>query len=313
MVMKKRDRGAKDPEETPDLDISDVDRQVRRAVLRGILRTSTNVFLLLVLAGFVVQLVGGAVWAIGGRSGRYSDLITTAVTVAHPEYRLWGSGCCGTKLSGLTIGPLDLIRLSPNPVDTNVEIVPHLNWAEHLDWRSVDLPQTALGVAIQGPIPKPAAALARLDRLPDNLRVSAVVFFVRPLSQDELEPALRPSLRGLPTSFLPLLFDVPHAAGGGLVRVGWTRDDSGVGGFRTWAAGLSGRDDDILGGFGLPSSDVLKQIAADGRISGVVLNDASVALLRDLASDPMVRAVQPAEAVFDLGLPYVGNSSPCCR
>jgi len=311
--MKKREREAKDPGETPDPDLPDIDRQIRRAVFRGILRTSGNVFLLLILAGFVVQLVGGAVWAIGGRSGHYSDLITTAVTVAHPEYDLWGGGCCGTKLSGLTIGPLELIRLSPDPVDANVEIAPHLNWAEHLDWRSVDLPQTALGVAIQGPVPKPAAALARLDRLPDNLRVSAVVFFAQPMSQEELEPALRPFLRGVPASFLPLLFDVPHPAGGRLVRIGWARDESGVGGFRTWAAGLSGRDDDILGEFGLPSSDVLKRMAADGRISGVVLNDASVALLRDLASDPMVRAVQPAEAVFDLGLPYVGNSSPCCR
>jgi hypothetical protein len=203
----------------------------------------------------------------------------------------------------MTLGPTYFDEISAQYQPDTVIIEPSQNVFGHLDPATVILPQTALGTLIQAP-PIPAShERAVLAGLPSRTLASAVVLFKQPL----VGAALQDELTRLGVSGGPFLYEVPaqfqsvpESGGlGRILRVGWSDPYQGT--LSGWAHQLTPADDQALHLVGLPGASALQQVSSGG-VVGIVIQSATVPHLSKMLDDPAVLTVEPADAVFDLGL-----------
>ena len=280
------------------------ERATRRAVRRGVVRTALTAVVWAALGWIGVSVVTG-IWQMrGDRSDRFQTIARYGFNVANPGFRpAEVRGCCAPGLRSIELE----LRAEPRTAST---LATPATVPLSLDLRGrledvVDLPTTPVDVAASGAAPKPE--LRRLlDRLPEPLVATAVVeladsakppaFYallarhgvVYPDS-DDVPVYLQPHdpLRSLPEGHY---FDD---------RVSWSTP--ALAGFQHWVKQLRGDDDRLLDGLQLPPTRVLREIAADPRIFGFVLERATPTQLRRLLADPAIKTLSIGDVAFDLG------------
>jgi hypothetical protein len=276
--------------EVPEMSVPD-EAAIRRAVLRGILRSS------LAAASWLLVVVIVAVIAIGGigavRAKGLANIVDNGFAAAHPEY-------------DVDIGPFT--NLGVTTIDLNVRprgALGHPGWTPGritqpiFGGLEVDLgpkPDTPLGDALARKPPSRDTVEAFLNQLPKNVSVSAVVQLAKPLRAEEIPDVVDP---GYERSDAPYkgrsecaFLNDPYSSDR---VVSWSRYVMPQ--FVHWARGLDSSDDDLLNRVGLPSSSALHKLAEVPMVHGYVIERASPREVSVLLADDRVRSLN----VFDIG------------
>jgi len=281
--------------EIPDVFLDE--RAVRRAVLRGVLRTGLAALGWLLTGLLILGIAGTA--AAAHRAERLSVLIPIGAQVAHPEYEFGGNSCCGGWGGpGLTYTFTQTVRLRGAQVsqdETQVAFKKGLWGTDYpeLDPRGQSPIRTALA---RGRIDK-AASRQFLATLPTPTVASAIVEFTAPVDRAAFEAfALKPSV---PYAIGAAVFVTdPYPADQGQV-LSWPNPDLAA--FTRWAGQLRSSDDADLRRLDLPTAASIKRVASDPRIHAFVVDRAPLDELRRLLDDPQVRNVNIADVAFDPG------------
>ncbi|GAA2214385.1 hypothetical protein GCM10009850_098500 [Nonomuraea monospora] len=294
--------------EMPDFD----PKLTRKAVRRGLLRTTSSVLAVL-LALALVAVAGPIVLQTrDGREQRMVDVLGTAFKVYNPAYRVVTNDCCEvTPLSTsftVTAEPLRPVgAISPVSTYTISQSlfgrVGHLPLGRNANTRlSQSLYDVGTDLARKEDVRKV------LDRLPGDLRALAVVEFSAPLKPEELQSWLGSGGRcaqsvvyerrpgALPITWGAITWD----------RGTFTEDKEGCGvglsNFRSWVARLDEDDDPNLRRFDL-TFDRLRKASISGLAYAYVDETSRVESLRKLIDDPHVRTIRLADVTFDLDHP----------
>jgi hypothetical protein len=274
-------------------------RRTRRAVWRGILRTAFTVLVGFLVLSMVWQVIG-AVWFLRNED-HFKVVAGQGFYVAHPGYQFSPASCCnvGSALDGeLTL------NLSPRGPGGSGTLRIRENWLGRIDplpQEVADNPTPAETALTFGP-PDKAVTARLLDQLPAPMKATAIVEFAKPMDQaafDAWASHYDQPLTFHQTVFMSTVY--PHARPTA-VRIdqalAWP--DRDVAAFRGWAAQLRKSDGANLETLRLPSARIIKQLAAEGRIHGLLIDSTSIPQLRALLADRAVASVRVADVAFDL-------------
>lgn len=270
-------------------DVEFVVPSMRRAVWLGVVRTGFAAAAWLLVGALLVVLTG--ILLAGVRGERFAGVSRYGTLVGHPEYAAGDSDCCSglgftlTRETNLTArGAIEATSTLKGVIREGVT-----------GSITADLPPAAgtpIGDALQRGRPTKEATAAFLATLPPSMVASAVVEFSTPQTPAEFQPQQLPAL-----VFLSPPYDEPAA--------GWEFTD--LRGLREWAGGLRDGDDGMLHDLGAPTAKQLRAITADPRITGTILDRASIAELRALLNDPRVQSVNVAAVGFDPAQQFPGS------
>ncbi|MEV4175141.1 hypothetical protein [Nonomuraea sp. NPDC049709] len=296
--------------EVPDFD----PKLTRRAVRRGLLRTTTNVLAVLLALALVATVGSTLVQERGDRERRMTDVLGTAFKLYNPAYEVTVGGCCETTPVSMsfevTASPLRAVGgFWPAGGDTYTISQDFFGRVGHLPLGSTA--NTRLSFALYdvgGDLAAKEEVRKVLARLPDGLNALAVVEFAAPLKENELKAFLDRNKScadrvvyerrtgSLPITWGEITWDRGESAEG--------KQGCGVGldNFRFWTGLLREHDDANLRRFDL-SLARLRKAAGDGLAYAYVDQLASVEELRELIEDPRVRTIRLADATFDLDRP----------
>jgi hypothetical protein len=251
---------------------------LRRAVWLGVVRTGFAAAAWLVVAALLVVL--GGIGLAAARGGHFGDVSRYAVLVGHPEYRSDDGDCCAGL--GYTLRrDLELTARGTFGGTATVTGVVRLGVTGSVTAELPPATGTPIGDARKRGRPAKGATTAFLATLPPSATASAIVEFDGPRPADD-------ALFG-DQVFLSPPYDEPVAT--------WAVTD--LRGFTQWVGKLGPGDDDMLGELGAPTLEQLRALAADPRITGVILEHATVPELRALLASPRVLSVNVAAAGFD--------------
>ncbi|HEY3000766.1 MAG TPA: hypothetical protein VGJ44_00325 [Kribbellaceae bacterium] len=277
-------------------DLPNVDEStIRRAVLRGVLRSGFAaaawllvIVLVLVLASFGIQAARGDTF----------DVARDGVGVAHPEYEIAQEGsCCGDGLTSPATSTLTLRLRSRGVIGPSIDTTGsvHRGWSGDLTTELGRSDATPVGEALgRGRVEK-TAARAFLATLPKSVTASAIVEFTEPLDATAFE-ALS-AAPPVPFGRGPIFVSPIYPGKGFIGTVCWPVPE--VAAFTAWARHLDAGDNDDLDALGLPSAADLRRAADPARIYGFVLDRASVDELQALLADGRVRSINVVDAGFD--------------
>jgi hypothetical protein len=262
---------------------------MRRAVWLGVVRTGF-VAAAWLLVGALLVLLAGIVLA-GVRGERFADIARYGAMTGHPEYAVGDATCCSGLGYTLTREMYLTARGAVGAAGTlKGEVREGLAGAI-----TADLPPAAgspIGDALRRGRPAKEATTAFLATLPPSMVASAIVEYATPRTPAEFQPSALPAL-----VFFSPPYDEPVA----------TWDFTDLKDFRSWAGGLRDGDDDMLRDLDAPTAKQLRAIAADPRITGTIVERASIADLRALLTDPKVQSVNIAAAGFDPAQQFPGS------
>nr|SBO92404.1 hypothetical protein BN4615_P1918 [Nonomuraea gerenzanensis] len=284
----------------------------RKAVRRGLVRTTTNVLAVLLALALVATVGPMLLQTRDGREQRMTDVLGTAFKVYNPAYRVVTNDCCEiTPLSmsfTVTAEPLRPVG-AVSPVSTYTISqslfgrVGHLPLGRNANTRlSQSLYDVGTDLARKQDVRKV------LNRLDGDLRALAVVEFTAPLRPEELKSWLGLSGRCAQSvvyerrpGALPITWGAITWDRGTFVE---DREGCGVGlsNFRSWVARLDKDDDPDLRRFDL-TFDRLRKASRDGLAYAYVDETSSIERLRELIDDPRVRTIRLADAALDLDRP----------
>ena len=278
----------------------------RRAVRRGVIRTALAAVVPLFVMTVIVSTASRFWQTRGGRDDRFQHVAGYGFFAAHAGFR--PTGLLGDRTSAdfrsLEL-PLEAIPRSATPLvephtfRLRLDLLGRLNEAE-----LYDLPTSGVDVALARR-PLTRAELDAFDRLSSFAVASAAVELREPLAVTDLQELLsRYRLLDLDGDRVGIHLEARDEAGrrsgfGFTRRVGWPNPF--VAQFQAWAKELRDEDDPALADLGLPSSDELRELAADPRVYGFVLDAATPSQLRGLRSEPAVSAISVGDVSFDLG------------
>lgn len=290
--------------ELPDLPAID-DRQLRRAIRRGVLRTAAVGAVYLVVGAITLNLAVQLVLAPLGRQDQLHRLVT-AWQVAHPEFiadeRGVGPSWFGryqtldARLFGDSSDPAPVrVRLSTN-------LLGHLAGPTPLPQSAAEDALRLVGTTHDGQLKR--RELESLSRLPVATSVSAVVEFARPLTGDSLDAWLAETGQ-LPAGHSGVLLMTAAEQRikfrNGTLEApvyGWlpSRYFHGDGNstylstFRQWVSELHNSDASNLHKVGV-DLDRLRAAARAGLVHGMIVTGQTPAQLTKLLQTPEVSAV----------------------
>lgn len=307
--------------ELPDLPAFD-DRAMRRAVRRGVIRTAFVGAVWLVVASIVLGIAGRATLVGLGREDHLKHVVALGWQVAHPEFSVGESGQHSGAVHATETFDAVPIVVQSAPATTK------LSFSESLFGglsRSYPYPTTAatdvlLDIGYGGTADAlRAQERTLLGQLPKPVRVAAIVEFAQPLSYADYTAFV--ARNGPETEtvlhWAPLLLsaagDLESRVDGSNTLTGmcaWSPVyafrllhlnpkglDDPIGEFRSWVGSLHDSDRGALGKVGV-SLAKLRSTADAGLVHGVIVGNASAALLLKLLADPSVGAVHPYDVAF---------------
>ncbi|TYB58365.1 hypothetical protein FXF51_37585 [Nonomuraea sp. PA05] len=296
--------------EMPDFD----PKLTRKAVRRGLLRTTSSVLAVLLALALVATLGSSLVQQRGDRERRMMDVLGTAFKLYNPAYTVTVGDCCETTPWSMSFqasaSPLRAIGgFWPTGGGTYTISQDFFGRVGRLPLGSTAGTRLSISLFDVGGTLAPKEQVRKvLARLPDGLNALAVVEFAAPLKEAELKGFLDQNRTcadkvvyerrtgSLPITWGDITWDRGEFAEG--------KQGCGVGldNFRTWVGLLREHDDANLRRFDL-SLNRLRKAAGDGLAYAYVDQLASVAELRKLIEDPRVRTVRLADVTFDLDRP----------
>jgi hypothetical protein len=282
-------------EDLPELALPDFlppgDAAVRRAVRRGVLRAGFAAAAWLLLAAVLAAFA----WVGAGatRSHDFARVALRGLEAAHPEYEIKEGeyvnlGASTMELELRVRGEIDRPLRFTGEARQPVIGRPTIDIGEPSN--------TPIGWALdQGPASR-ADTLAYLGRLPTGVAASAVVEFT-----EAMDPAAFASFTGSagpdPKAYGAVFLTPPYDTE--QLRVTWGSAET-LDVYARWAAELSPADDRFLDELDLPPAATLQRLARSPRISAVVVERASVPVLRALLKNPAVASVTIADVGFDV-------------
>ncbi|MEV0591208.1 hypothetical protein [Nonomuraea cavernae] len=289
-------------------------RRTRRAVRRGLVRTTSMVLAALTVVALAATLGSTAVQKRGDRQQRMTDVLGTAFKIYNPAYSLYTEHCCDAT-------PLSLsFTVSGRPIRAAGGFTGYggsgYTITQDFFGRVGRLPlgnsanttlSTALANVRTGNQPADSSRKV-LARLPEELNALAVVEFDRPLTSDELvrfgrdhgacpeKVVYEQRPRAIPITWGLTTWDRAPLPDSGMC---YETSRDFVRDFRAWTGLLRDHDDANLRHFDL-TLDRLRKAADDGLAYAYVDNLVTVGKLRKLIDDPRVRTVRVADVTYDL-------------
>lgn len=296
-------------------------KATRRAIRRGLTRTTITVLAALVVLALVATVGSSLIQQRGDRERRMTDVLGTAFKIYSPGYDIqvqdWGATT-----------PLSMsFTVSARPMRAIGGFVAGYGGAEHAITQDFfghvgRLPSlattlnTALGNVGTGNQPKQNSRKV-LARLPEGLNALSVIEFAKPLTTKELAAFIaryktsadkvvyerRP--RSIPITWggPPMWDRDPMPEMGGTTKIHVIMPDEAVevdlASFRRWVGILKDYDDDNLHDFDL-SLARLRKAAKDGLAYAYVDSGATIGELRKIIDDPLVQTVRVADVTYDL-------------
>jgi hypothetical protein len=277
------------------------ERETRRAVRRGVIRTAFVAVVWVVAASLLLTIVSGLWQTRGDRRDHFAEVAGYGFFAAHPGFRWIGRGsCCNTDLrwSELLL-TLDPRVASPLPQTFDLKLRLDLRGRLRDPPHQTSLPKTGLDAVSFSP---DKASLRRtLDALPASVVATAIVELRRPLDVSSVYELLaRHHIGGAAVYLQSMNAPITGSTSGTFAdeRVSWP--NPAVAGFQSWVKRLHESDNQVLDGVGLPSVSVLRRIAERPRIYGFVLDQASPRLLLQFLADPRVSMVRVGDVAFNL-------------
>lgn len=279
------------------------DRVVRRAMLRGVVRTGLVASLCMML---LVLLVGAASVGISAyRGDHFFRVAYGGMVVSHPEYEIKQDGnCCAAgPLFGFTnLGLASEIKLQLRPLGA-------LNYAGAVTITveqdvfgdlhpGIDASPTPLRNGLQRGRPTKESTEAFLRGLPEPTVVSALIEFDQPVEAAAFTAFFDTYLPSTDISDRrrTIIAVNPYESRSSNL-ISWP--NSNIAELRAWAASLDLSDDRHLDAVGLAPSADIKQVADEGRIYAFVAPRIPLALLRTLLGNTAVRSVNVLDVAFD--------------
>jgi hypothetical protein len=296
-------------------------RALRRAVRRGVIRTAIVGGIWVLVALFLLSILGAGITSALGRPRQLTHVVAVGWQVSHPEFVAENSGQQTNATS--TQVRLTVQALGAGATASSVT----LSFREGiLGGISADSPEpkSAASQVLLDDFGNPEAANAgvRADErkmllgLPAAVRVAAILQFATPMSFDAYrrfagaheknsEFAVAPVL--FSAALQPIQFRGPH-----LIRgvYGWNLpydhgESSGefhtvsdlLGGFRGWVNTLHDSDGSALAAAGIDLRG-LRTAARDGRVYGAILKDVAPPFLVGMLNDPAIGAIHPYDVEF---------------
>jgi hypothetical protein len=291
------------------------ERATRQAVRRGVLRTALAAVAWVAVAVTVAHVVTGMWQLRGDRSEHFQFVSTYGFTAAHPGFRPASLGrCCPLGLRSLELE----LRAEPRTASglgAPARVLLKLDLRGRLEDDTFELPRTGVDVAGgtgvdvaggSGRVRTKPGLRRLLARLPDSLVATAVVELSRPLDPAGFYSFLAGHGVRYPESTEVAVYVQPGNPPGPYERDGFFANrvswpNPSLAEFQHWVKQLRGSDDRLLDALRLPSSSRLRELAAEPRIHGFVLERATPAQLRGLLTDTAVESVSVGDVAFDLG------------
>ncbi|GAA3797568.1 hypothetical protein GCM10022226_16140 [Sphaerisporangium flaviroseum] len=302
-----------------EFDIPDFDaRKTRRAVRRGILRTSFTVLATLMVISLVATIGSPWVQRRGDRVQRMYQVLGTALQMANPGYNI--------ELGMPSASPLSLsLEASIRPLRAVGGFSTGRDFGDQKDELTQDffghVQRPPLGFATETPLTyglynvgtgnQPKERMREvLARLPETMDALAVVEFTTPLTPAQLL-AFGKQYQSCPDLVVyehrPRFTPITWSPGLGLMNTtappfrGECVDyvPRGLADFRTWVGSLRDHDDANLRQFGL-SLARLRTSAAEGKAYAYVDELSSIDRLRKIIEDPRVRTIRVADVSYPL-------------
>ncbi|MFC4115481.1 hypothetical protein [Nonomuraea zeae] len=296
--------------EMPDFD----PRLTRKAVRRGLFRTSSSVLAVLLVLALVATYGSMLAQTRGDREQRMTDVLGTAFKLYNPAYRVVTGTCCETTPWSMSFevsaAPLRAFGgFWPSGGETYTISQTLFGRVAHLPLGSTANTRLSLQLYdLGGTLARKENVRKALARLPGDLRALAAVEFAAPLKGAELKSFLdqrevcaesvvyERRTGSLPITWGEITWDR------GTFAEGKEGCGVGLGNFRSWVSMLRDHDEPNLHRFDLSLSR-LRKAAADGLAYAYVDQSTSIAELRKVIEDPRVRTVRLADVTFDLDRP----------
>jgi len=289
----------------PDLRVFDR-RTTRWAVLRGLVRTALTVLGFLLVGALLLQL-GTRVLVNALDRPEQLERMVAAYKAAHPGLHVRGelSRTGGWhQTATLTVmaagGPEQEVRLRLGLLgDLDVTGV-------GADRLVVDEHSDPVASALGGTAWTRSQTTSFLRRLPAGVRIHGVAVFPAPRTWLQLVEA------NFPEGMDALIYGPPFAGERGRseplrqfdeTAVGWGGGMVAFGTFQDWARALRGDDDENLRRLGLPRSDRIKELAADGKATASYLDARTPDQIAELLATGQVASFTPTGVRFDLSPP----------
>jgi len=282
------------------------ERETRRAVRRGVIRTAFVAVVWVVVASIVLT-IGSGLWQTrGDRRDHFAEVAGYGFFAAHPGFRWTGRGsCCNIDLRWSEL----LLTLDPkvaSPLAQTSELKLRLDLRGRLrdPPYQTSLPKTGLDVASFNS--DKASLRKTLDALPASVVATAIVELRRPLDVASVYELLArhhimyPDSGGVAVYLQSMNATITGSTSGTSAdeRVSWP--NPAIAGFQSWVKRLRESDNQVLDGVGLPSVSVLRRIAERSKIYGFVLDRARPRRLIQFLADPRVNMVRVGDVAYDL-------------
>jgi hypothetical protein len=297
--------------ELPELPAVD-DRQLRRAIRRGVLRTAAVGAVYVVIGSVVLSIVVQLVLAGFDRRGQLARL-ATAWQVAHPDFVAEESGSGPTWLGREESLDVRLRASPPDPAAVRVHL--STNLLGHLNYPTV-VPESAASdvldsIGLESRPDLKSQERKSLARLPVDTTLSAIVEFTRPLDDAAMRqwaatlPPLVANAFAFDGTYLMTAAEHGRHAFFDSPVYGWNQfrmfhEDghwTAVSSFRKWVSELHASDAGNLHKVGI-SLHRLREAAAAGLVHGVIVTGLEPAQVTRLLEDPTVFAAHVYQIAF---------------
>jgi len=301
--------------EVPDFALDN--RDLRRAIRRGILRTAFMGAIYIVVGAVVLSIALQFILAGLGRQDQLRR-IATGWQVAHPEFLADVSGSGPTTFGRSLSLDARLLTAPPDPATVSVRLSQNLLGHVGVSTQVTDSPAADLLRTIGQVQASPPKARERrqLRALPKSTVVSAVIEFTNPMDESELAAWLADHQDLHQMSFMEAVYlmsstnPTKTVVWNGVLQApvyGWTFRDvelrtgsfsgSVQSSFRDWVGELHDSDSDNLHRVGIDLNR-LRAAAEAGLVHGMIVSGLHPAELIDLLDSPAVRTVRSYQIAF---------------
>ncbi|MBB5868253.1 hypothetical protein F4553_001632 [Allocatelliglobosispora scoriae] len=278
------------------------ERVVRRAMVRGVVRTGLFAALSLML---LLVLVGAASFAVSAvRGDKFFLVAYEGFVVAHPEYEIKQDGsCCATGpffgFSNLGLASEITLRLQPRGAlnyTGSTLITVSQNVVGEIG-TTFDAGHSPFLDGVRRGRPTKDATAAFVSGLPTATVVSTLIEFTEPLTPEGFREFFAAAVPYVVSDRSAPVIVVPPYREGSDNPIGWPTPELRE--LREWADKLGGIDEEHLRSVGLPPLAVIQEAARDGHIYAFVLPRLPAPLLKGLLDNPAVRSANVLDVAFD--------------
>jgi hypothetical protein len=290
------------------------DAAVRRATRRGLSRSAFRAAVLLVIALFVLRMIGGFWGLARGREDRFKAIAAGAFVAAHPEFDLVGQGDGPTSLGGTESYEFDYTVRNADRAGSHGSAYVHNDvfgtWSTNAD---ISYPSaTPLGRGEDNVRPEEGETRRLLAELPRPVVMMAVIETSEPMSPAAYGTHFE-RYPGSPISapapvYLQSPYDMEHLEH--VPRLTWpsanltdaTAQAFEEESFAHWARRVHASDDRNLRLMGLPSAKRLHALAKSPKVYAFIVQQMSTTDLKKYLDDPAVRSVRIVDIAFRTSL-----------